>query len=411
MFGQKQELYKVSQSTSKLQVWKGWTEGAEVFCEWGEVGGKMQIKEYSASGKNTGRSNETSAEQQAAVELQAMYQSQVDNRHYKTSQILAIEASEVCRIPRKITNYKDRYNKMSDVLLTSVKLNGSRACVVDGKLYSKIGRHEDIKVEHLRGAVEKLGNVNFDAEVYAHGLSLQRIRSAWLKPVKTDKEIIKLANERIGKKGGAKVKAIEDAVESLGYNPNEDAPQLKFHVFDIPDDNGIPFSVRIGNVATFTNLVNKIGVGDCFEFLLPTQTHSHEERVTLLQKVYAEGYEGLVHYEPSGIYEYGKRSTNTCKAKPRLDGEAKVLSVESDKNGEGVLTCIASDALDNVQFKCKMKVERRDGNRYERDYESMLTLVGKWITFAYEELSDTGVVTKAVGEIVRECDSQGNPLE
>ena len=28
-FENKQELYKVSESTKKMQVWKGWTEGTE----------------------------------------------------------------------------------------------------------------------------------------------------------------------------------------------------------------------------------------------------------------------------------------------------------------------------------------------------------------------------------------------
>lgn len=408
----KQELYKVSESTKKMQVWKGWTVGADVFCEWGELGGKMQQKVYTAEPKNIGRSNETSATQQAEIELVAMYQSQIDNRHYKLSQIKAIEASEVCRIPRKITNYKYRFDKMSDKLLTSVKLNGSRACVVEGKLYSKIGRHEEIKVDHLRDAVEKLGCVNFDAEVYAHGLSLQRIRSAWLKPVKTDKEIIKLANDRAKKVGAdSKFKKLAEAVEYLGYNPNEDAPKLKFHVFDIPDDTGAAFLERTDWLQRFLSDVNLAGVSDVFEFLHPYWTPSHEYRTKLLESVHKQGYEGLVHYEPDGVYEYGKRSTNTCKAKPRMDAEAKVISVEKDKNGEGVLTCITSDELDNVEFKCKMKVERRDGNRYERDYESMLTLIGKWITFSYEELSDAGVPTKGVGECERECDEYGRPLE
>lgn len=412
-FENKQELYKVSASTGKLQVWKGWTEGVEVFCEWGEVGGKMQQKVYTAEPKNTGRSNETSATQQAKLELAAMYQSQCDNKHYKLSQIDAVESSDVCRIPRKVTNYKDRYDKMSDVLLTSVKLNGSRACVVDGKLYSKIGRHEDIKVDHLRKAVEKLGCVNFDAEVYAHGLSLQRIRSAWLKPIKTDKEIIKIANERSKKKGDVgKFKKLSEAVEYLGYHPNEDAPKLKFFVFDIPTDTDTEFDTRVMWMKELEYIVTEVHeLKHCIDFLYPTRTCSHEQRMELLTKVHSDGYEGLVHYEPNGVYEYGKRSTNTCKSKPRLDGEAKVISVESDKNGEGVLSCITSDELDNVEFKCKMKVERRDGNRYERDYESMLTLIGKWITFSYEELSDSGTPTKPVGECERDCDEQGRPLE
>ncbi|AUR87439.1 nucleic acid-binding, OB-fold protein [Vibrio phage 1.101.O._10N.261.45.C6] len=416
-FHNNQEIYKVSPSTGKIQVWSGETREHVVFCTWGELGGKQQTKAYDAKPKNVGRSNATTAEEQAIVELQAMYQSQCDNKHYKLSQIDAIESSEVCRIPRKVANYKDRYMKMSDTLWSSLKFNGSRACVVDGKLYSKIGRHEEVKVRHLRKAIEALGeNATFDAEVYAHGLSLQRIRSAWLKPVKTEKEIIKIAKDR-SKARGESVPTpdgaveLSDAVKYLGYNPNDDQYLLKFYVFDIPDDSGIPYSSRIEGMLDIEGSARLNGVIDSFEFVQPFITLSHEDRMWKLSWACEKGYEGLVHYEPEGVYEYGKRSTNTAKSKPRYDGEALVLSVTKDKNGEGLLHCQAADRFDNHKFKCKMKVERRDGKRYERNYESMTELVGKWITVSYEELSDKGVFTKPVGEEERECDSQGRPLE
>ena len=416
-FEQLQLLYKVSPSTGKMQTWSGWTLGSLVFCEWGVLGGKMQSKEYHATPKNVGRGNETCADLQALIELEAMYQSQCDNKHYKTSEIEAIKASEVCRIPRKVTNYKDRYNKMSDILLTSVKKDGSRACVIEGNLYSKIGRHEEIKVTHLRDAVEQLhqqGVAVFDAEVFAEGLSLQRIRSAWLKPVKTSKEIIKIAKDRAKKKGedNAFLKWNEvSAVGYLGYNPNEDAPKLKFFVFDIPDNTGKIMHERVNDMIDFEKNVKHLNLSESFEMLYPVYTKSHEHRMEILERVCSNGEEGLVHYEPEGVYEFGKRSTNTAKSKPRLDAECKVVSVTKDKNGEGLLNVIGSDVLDSCGFKLKMKVERRDGNRYPRDYESMLGLVGKWITFSYEALSDSGKPQKPVGEEERLCDSYGRPLE
>ena len=58
-----------------------------------------------------------------------------------------------------------------------------------------------------------------------------------------------------------------------------------------------------------------------------------------------------------------------------------------------------------------MKVERRDGKRHERDFEVMQGLIGKWITFSYEELSGSGIPTKPVGEEERICDDSGRPLE
>lgn len=412
-FSNHQELYKVSVSTGKMQVWKGWTVRNEVCCAYGQLNGKMQTQSYKAEGKNIGRSNETSNIEQAAVELQAMYESQVSNKHYRTTQEEARKFAESNREPRKVTNYKDRYSKMSDKLLTSVKKDGSRACVLDGVLYSKIGRPEDIKVGHLKRAVEelhKLGVATFDAEVYAEGLSLQRIRSAWLKPVKTSKEIIKIAKDLAKKKGQEVLTPdgnieLDDAIKYLGYNPNDDAPKLRFHVFDIPDTTGIPFERRSEGLFDIEAEAREAGVIDCFDFLIPEYTTSHEERMKLLEKVCGGGSEGLVHYEPNGVYEFGKRSTNTCKSKPRYDSEARIVKVTSDKSGQGVLHLQACDALGNVKFKAKMK-----GDAASRAYDVQKEYIGEWVTFSYEDLSGAGIPTKPVAERLRECDNSGDPL-
>ena len=97
--------------------------------------------------------------------------------------------------------------------------------------------------------------------------------------------------------------------------------------------------------------------------------------------------------------------------KPRYDSECLVLGVEKCKNGDGKLIVRACDKLDRVEFKVMMKVSRRDGNDYPRDVEIMKELIGEWITFSYEELSDKGVPTKPVGETPRKCDETGEPLE
>lgn len=404
-FEQHKQLYKVSVSTGKTQVWFGWTEEGKVLCSYGELGGKLQINEYTAEPKNIGKVNETSASQQAVVELEAMYQHQIDNRHYKLTIEEAIQAASVCREPRKITNYKDRYSKMSDTLYSSVKKNGSRGCVLEGQLYSKIGRPEEIKVSHLRAVVEELGDLaTYDAEVYAGGLSLQRIRSAWLKPVKTDKEIIKITKDR-GMPTTKKTTLLE-AVDFLGYNPNDDQYKLKFFVFDIPDDTGKTFEERIVLMCEFEEMVRERKLEVYFEFLYPKLTFSHEERVELLGEVVSLGNEGLVHYEVEGVYEFGKRSTNTAKAKPRLDSEALVIGIEKCKNGEAKLLLRCCDELDRVEFSAMMK-----GSHESRMYDIQKQFIGQWVTFDYEELSEKGVPTKGVVRETRLCDENGNPLE
>ena len=411
MFKNRQELYKVSASTGKTQVWKAWSLKDEVCSNYGQLGGKMQTNSYKALPKNVGRSNETTATEQAQVELQAMYKDQMDNKHYFLSEIEAIEKAKVCRIPRKVTNFNKRKDKYENkTLYASLKFNGSRGCVVEGEFFSKIGRKEEIKVNHIKEVISKLkylGYATFDAEVYAHGLPLQRIRSAWLKPVRTDKEIIKVAKDfakSIGEKFTSK--EVTEAVEYLGYNPNEDAPLLKLHIFDIPSDTDRGYLTRQEWMRNMQDSTDFDKITRYVEFEYGVRTENNKEREILLKDAVDNGYEGLVYYEPEGVYEYGKRSTNTMKEKPRLDGEGLVTGVELCKNGEGKLLMKASEALGGVTFKCMMK-----GSRESRNYEVQQQFIGKWVTFKYEELSKAGIPTKPVAEETRLCDAKGQPLE
>ena len=131
-----------------------------------------------------------------------------------------------------------------------------------------------------------------------------------------------------------------------------------------------------------------------------------EERLKLREEWVAQGGEGMVHYDPDGVYEYGKRSSNTLKDKPRYDAEALVTGVEMCKNGEGKLLLKACDELEGVTFKAMMK-----GDHASRMFDVQEQFIGKWVTFAYEELSNAGKPTKPVVHETRLCDAKGQPLE
>lgn len=404
------KMYKVSQSTGKVQVWYAYTYQSSVVVHHGQLDGKLQEQRYVAEAKNQGRSNATTAEEQAIVEVEALYEDRYSNKHYRETIEEAEALANDCKEPRKIQNYKDHYNKLPNRCISSIKLNGSRACIIDGQLYSKIGKPEEIKVDLLRKGVERLhelGLADIDCEVYGHGLSLQRIRSAWLKPVRTDKEVCGVANKRFNLKGKDRITSLEEAVDKLGYNPNHDAQRLKLHIFDEPMNSDLGYEKRLLRLVQVEEAVNSEPLlQNCFEFCEWFYTESHEERMEKLTEVCDQDYEGLVHYDPDGEYEFGKRSSNTQKSKPRYDSEALVVGIEKCKNGEGKLKLECCAKLDNVELSAMMK-----GDRASRMYDVQHQFIGQWVTFDYEELSDKGVPTKAVVRETRLCDSQGNPQE
>ncbi|APC44371.1 DNA ligase [Pseudoalteromonas phage PH357] len=402
-------LYKID-NKDKVRVWKAWNVEDNVYVEHGILDGKLQQSVYVAEPKNIGKVNETTGTTQAEIEVKALYEDQTTNQHYRNSVEEAQKVKDANLIPRKILNYKDGWKKLPEKCITSIKLNGSRACIIDGQLYSKIGRPEEVKHDKIREGIEladKLGFSNLDCEVYADGLSLQRIRSAWLKPIKTAKEVCDIANKRFNLKGSSRLKCVVEAIKLLGHDPNEDTKLIKLYVFDIPSKDERGYEERLEEVESFRSLVDSNpALKEVFDFCVYSWTYSHQRRVDKLKSVHLNGYEGLVHYDPKGVYEFGKRSSNTQKAKPRLDSEAFVLDVTKDKSGQGVLLLKANDAMENVEFKAKMK-----GDAESRSYEKQLQYVGKWVNYQYEELSDNGIPTKPVVIGERLCDDSGNPLE
>lgn len=396
-------LFKVNKNLS-VQIWKAWVEGSKVISEYGKQDGKQTRSEYEAKPTNVGRSNERNAEQQALFECEAMYADQIDNKHYRKSVEEAEAFHDSCTVPMKVQDYKKHASKITFPCWVQLKFNGSRLCVVDGKFMSKAGREETCKVRHIAREVRQLG-MDIDSEVYCHGFSLQAIRSAFLKP-------------------------------------NDNTPHLKLMIFDSPKRR-VPFSERAKELVRIQKRIEELGLRH-LQVEMPVRINTQEELDEFYDKAinqkYAgiksflrtsyehkkagelvptkdggeecfEPYEGIIIRNDNGMFEFGNRSYDTQKRKPRFDSEAKVLEVSKDKSGQGVLHCVTCDSLGAVKFKCKMKVDRRDGKKYPRDYETMLQLIGKWITFSYEELSDKGVPTKPVGELERNCDDQGNPLE
>lgn len=67
-------LYKKT-ATGADQEWTIWTEGNVIVTRWGQVGGAIQeTRDVIETGKNIGRSNETTPEQQAVAEAQSQWE-------------------------------------------------------------------------------------------------------------------------------------------------------------------------------------------------------------------------------------------------------------------------------------------------------------------------------------------------
>lgn len=365
-------MYKLYGKDTKggIKEWSVEVSGNEVVVTHGKLGGKMQTKVTACSGKNIGRANETTPEQQAILEATSKYNKQLDKLYRHTIE----ELEEVGhQLPMLAHDYTKVGHRMVWPCYVSAKLDGVR-CLAHispdrielvsrgGKQYP-VPSHLETQLKRLYELLEpSTGTLVLDGELYIHGLPLQEIVSC----VKKE---------------------------------NDNTINLCFCVFDIPSDkvwsDRYTELLKIAKLATDDWLLN-IRVVENFI------ADDEEAAKSALQYFMEKGFEGIMLRNPNGTYLYNHRSSDLMKWKEFQDLEAKVIGVARDKLSEGILICKMKDG---IEVRCKMR-----GTHSYRAYDNMMTLVGSWITIRYQQLTVDGVPQFPVGIAVRDCDEDGNPL-
>ena len=327
----------------------------------------MQYKATTATGKNIGRSNETTPEAQAILEAEAVW-TKKQKANYSTSQ----EAPVIVLLPMKVNKYQEHMKKIQFPCFTSAKLNGVNAeyRLTDGvlKLLSRGGEEYPIPPHQEQEVVQLLSYLDTDAingEMYIHGEYLQDIMAATKKH-------------------------------------NELTPKLIFHVFDFPNIKG-DYQTRCNYGYTKAN--DKKFLRESVLMINVGMANSHEELDEQHATATDAGYEGIIIRNPKGLYLYNTRSLDVFKYKVAQDDEFQILNFDIDKNGHAVFVC---NAKGDKPFKVKMK-----GTNEQRlvvaanasDY------IMKFLKVEYEMLSKDGIPQKPVGIMFRKVDTNGEAIE
>lgn len=328
---------------------------------WGQKDGKMQTKVTTCKPKNIGKSNETTATEQALVEAKAYWEKKC-KANYSTNE----SAPVIVNLPMKVHTYEKQYKKIEFPCFESPKLNGVNATykwIDDGLvLLSRGGENYPLIDQHLEDIqkiMEDLEVNELNGEIYIHGLPLQDITSA-----------VKKYNEHTSK--------------------------LEFHIFDIPAYKS-EYTRRLDAMRSIaeTEFVKVVPAGTAF---------NHEELDTLHDDYVKEGYEGLMVRNGKGLYVHNTRSYDVQKLKKAQDAEFKVVGHNIDKNGHAVFICEAGDKT----FKVKLKGTAEERLAMAAKAESYYN---QWLKIEFEMYSKDNIPLKPVGIMFRECDTEGNPTE
>lgn len=352
-----------------IKEWAVEVHGSEIHVTHGKMGGKMQLKVTKCEGKNIGRSNETTPEEQAKAEAVSKYKKQLD-KNYRSS----IEELESVgnNLPMLAHDYTRVGHRMHFPCHVSPKLDGVRCLAritpTTVTLTSRGGKEYPIPSQIANDLMELCNISNnetlvLDGELYIHEVSLQNIVSA--------------------------VKSPDNPLHS----------QVGFHIFDIPSDKS--WVERFRDLIDIRSDIDYMG-RTSLRVVGNVLVKNEREARGYLQQFMNCGYEGLMLRDLEAPYKFNHRSVGLMKWKEFQDVEAKIISVREDKLGEGVLTC---ELQNGVRVDCKLR-----GSHDYRKVEVQRTLIGAWITIKFQQYTDDGVPQFPVGVCVRECDEMGYPI-
>ena len=375
-----QTLYKID-TKGKLREWTMHIDGASFYAVKGLVDGKLTTdKPTKTIAKNVGRSNETSAEQQAELEAKAKFQKKLDSG-YALNEVDA--QKKKFYEPMLAHNYKDRKSELRYPLFSQPKLDGIR-CVVrkeDGKLVGRTRNGKEIEciphiLQSLNGYFLAHPNAILDGELYNHDLrdNFNKITSLVRKqkPIRS----AKMTDKAFAKKEQEFKESLVQAEESIRY-----------HVYDAPyiHDNcteATSFEFRINE------LKNSLNTNKHIIIVETTEVYEEANLDNIYNQYLEQGYEGQM-VRKDEKYE-NKRSTSLLKRKEFVDAEYKVVDIEiGNGNRSGTakhLVCYCDKTKRTFNSNIKGSFE------YLKEiYDNRKEYIGTLATIKYFQLTPDGI--------------------
>lgn len=443
----------VTDKSGSERMWKIWVIGDTVHRIQGLVKGKKQNYERTFKGKNLGKKNETSSEEQAKQASETMWIKQLDKSYLPKCN----EGKAMLKRVKKATSETGGHNinagaairgrkeksvsdsKTSFAVETFIKpikpmkagkwelLDESNPKSVLGKVlkyfdFEEEGVYMQVKLDGWRciARIHKTPKENLCILTTNNGKQFK-----WFENLR--KEIIKFLNgreklaldgldaelyvhrlvdeNRIGLDDSARFSTISSICGVARSKPHELEDQINLVVFDLVDLTG-----KLTQDERFCNLkklFSKQPNGTSHVQLCETKTANFlEDVIDYHDEVAQKGYEGVILRARDLTYT-DKRSLKMRKYKNFIDREYPIVDVEKDKGvDDEYFVWVLEDpsVLDKntglyKRFKAKPKGSREDREYW---YQNYLEYIGKYMTVKFQEYSEDGIPRFPIAIGIRE---------
>lgn len=361
-------LYKKT-STGAIQLWTIGVNGNTIIVNFGQKDGKIQrTEEIIKQGKNLGKINATSAEQQALAEASSKWEDKVKKGYVEEIERALNDESDIEGgfQPMLAHKFEDHGHKIKYPFTMQPKLNGHRCLGVikDGvaTLWSRT-RKPITSCPHIIKELQIIfpsGYHEVDGELYNH--------------------------------------AYKDDFEELASLIRNETPQPKhtevqYHLYDYPSCNK-GFSDRFQILSEAVNSISDDSLLNYIKVVSDVQIIDEDSMNNMFEAYLKQGYEGAMARNNDSKY-VGKRSYDLQKIKEFQDADYPIVGIEEGRgsySGCGIFKCKA----DNGEiFSVKMRGPKE---RLQLFLQDNSTWVGKVLVVKYQYISKYGIPIFPVGE-------------
>lgn len=293
--------------------------------------------------KNVGRSNETTATEQAISEAQSKVELKLREGYFETIKEAEEEGGSDFLLPMLAQDAKKHLDKIEWPCFVQPKLDGMRCLATPTSKTSRKNVSIDT-MGHIDIGRPEYSKIVADGELYAHDLNFQE-------------------NMRVIKK----------------YRKGE-TEKVKYHIYDAVSE--LPFEERYGLAAIIVSMSTNCE-------LVPTYKVENMEEVKKYHSQFLiEGYEGTIIRWGEEGYDVNKRSKYLLKYKDFIDESYEVVDVIANDADPTQGTLVCKIPKTTTTFKTGMKFSHYDRADMLKNKHKF---IGQMAEIRFFEFSEDGI--------------------